>query len=319
MTTDSFDVAIARGPTRHGDMYWLPNDIYIGRSLADYGEYGWEEVELLGKLLKPGDRVIESGANIGTHTLPLSRFVGKEGYVYALEPQPLIFQILCTNLQVNLCANVRVFNAGTSNVEGVASIPDIDYEAQENFGGVQMIRAGLGKTEVPLVKLDDVIPKEGGKITLIKADVEGMELMTLLGSGLTIGDNRPALYVENNLGPQSAELIRFMHQINYRCWWHSPALFNPKNLKGNPVDLWPNTLSINMLCLPAGDPRISVPVGAGLAPVIGPRDRSPLTGHRPSVLEDPLEMIVPPGAITRGLPDRSPSTGFLGPLKGGPK
>ncbi len=65
------------GPTRvvrarHGDFAYNHHDIYIGRSLEKYGEFSELEVDLFQQICREGDIVIEVGANIGTHTVPLA-------------------------------------------------------------------------------------------------------------------------------------------------------------------------------------------------------------------------------------------------------
>ena len=37
-------------------------------------------------LIREGDVVLDIGANVGAHTLPLAQLVGKTGHVYAFEP-----------------------------------------------------------------------------------------------------------------------------------------------------------------------------------------------------------------------------------------
>jgi hypothetical protein len=79
---------------RHGTMMYLRQDIYVGRSFAEYGEYSEGEVDLFRQCLRPGDVALDIGANFGSHTIPLAQLVGPGGAVYAFEPQRILFQIL---------------------------------------------------------------------------------------------------------------------------------------------------------------------------------------------------------------------------------
>ncbi len=81
---------------RHGQMLYIRNDIYIGRSLDLYSEFSEGEVILFRQLIKKGDVVIEAGANIGAHTIAIAKIIGPAGKIIAYEPQRFIFQILCT-------------------------------------------------------------------------------------------------------------------------------------------------------------------------------------------------------------------------------
>ena len=46
------------------------------------------EIELLGKVVKRGDNVIDVGAHLGAYTFVLARLVGSKGTVWAFEPSP---------------------------------------------------------------------------------------------------------------------------------------------------------------------------------------------------------------------------------------
>ncbi len=82
-------------------MLFNHHDAYVGRSLALYGEYGPLEAALFAQIVKPGMWVVEAGANIGAHTVHLSRLAGDTGRVIAFEPQRLTFQTLCANVALN--------------------------------------------------------------------------------------------------------------------------------------------------------------------------------------------------------------------------
>ena len=101
---------------RHGEMIFNVHDQHIGRSLDLYGEWAESELELLGLFIKPGDLVVDVGANIGTHTVFFAQRAGAAGQVYALEPQRIVFQSLCANLALNGLLNVRAFHAAASRV-----------------------------------------------------------------------------------------------------------------------------------------------------------------------------------------------------------
>jgi hypothetical protein len=83
---------------RHGMMLYNVHDLYVGRSLDQYGEFSQGEIDLFGQILKPGQVVLDVGANIGAHTLWFAQTVGPSGTVLAFEPQRIVFQALCANL-----------------------------------------------------------------------------------------------------------------------------------------------------------------------------------------------------------------------------
>ena len=233
--------------TRHGTLRFNRHDQYVGRSLAQYGEYSEGEVELFRQLVSPGDVVVEAGANIGTLTVPLSKFVGSQGLVYAFEPQRSMFQTLRTNLALNQCYNVVAKSLGLGRTLTRMATPRVDPSQPNNFGGLSLLQHGQGEA-VNVVTLDSL---ELPRCRLIKADVEGMEEDVILGAIETIARCRPLLYLENDRPERSPALLRRLMDLNYRIWWHCPPLFNPDNFFHNPDNYFPNLVSINIFCQPA--------------------------------------------------------------------
>ena len=89
-----------------------PNDEYISRSIMAMGEWEPHIRTILSKFVKPGMHVMDIGANIGTHTLLISKLVGDDGKVYAFEPCKLNHDILFQNLVINKCKNTVLYKYG---------------------------------------------------------------------------------------------------------------------------------------------------------------------------------------------------------------
>jgi FkbM family methyltransferase len=250
---------------RHGMMAFLRADQFIGKALELYGEYSEPEVELFAKLLSPGQTVVEVGANIGAHTVPLARLVGPTGLVVAFEPQSVIFQILCANVVLNETFNVRTLNAGSGATPGNLKIPFIDYQnAGFNFGGVSLVDVAQGY-DVPIIPLDAL---ELPSLQLLKIDVEGMEIEGLLGAKNKIAKHRPFLYVENDRPHLSAALISLMDGMGYELCWHFPQMFSENNFQKNAENIFGNMISINLIGVPK---ELNLPV-TGFHKVTGTED-----------------------------------------------
>ena len=233
---------------RHGRFLCQDNDRYVGRSLAAYGEYSEAEVALLARFLAPGGVVVEAGANVGAHTVPLARLVGREGKVFAFEPQRLVFQMLCGNLALNEIENAYAFAMGLADRPGQARVPVIGYGAEANYGGVE-----LGNEEGEAVSIGTVDLLRLDRLDLLKADVEGTEELVLRGAEATIRQARPVLYLENDRREKSPALLAYLQSLGYRAWWHVPRLFSPDNYLRNEQDLFGTIASVNILCRHAVD------------------------------------------------------------------
>jgi FkbM family methyltransferase len=231
--------------TRQGLMLYNRHDKYIGRSLDRYGEFSAGEADLFRQAVKPGWTVVEAGANIGAHTLLLSKQVGPRGKVYAFEPQRIMFQTLCANLALSSIANVFARCAALGDAPGTVKVPALDYNIENNFGGLPLDTYPATDGEsVPVITIDSL---ELPQCQFLKVDVEGMELSVLKGARQTIERHRPILYVENDRPERSPPLIEFLLALGYRLHWHLPMLYSPENFYQNPVNEFRGTISENML------------------------------------------------------------------------
>lgn len=141
------------------------------------------------KYSKPGSVAVDIGAHIGTHTVQLSRAVGKEGRVVAFEPQPKIFKELLLNMALNQVENCDFYWAACGKEQGRIELSPLfaPNEGGTGFGG-----GGTGQF-VDLIPLDELHLQN---VSFIKIDVEGMEIDVLEGARQTILRDRPVLLVE---------------------------------------------------------------------------------------------------------------------------
>ncbi len=232
---------------RHGAMAYNARDIYVGRSLDLYGEYGEEEFRMLDQVLKPGMVALDIGANMGALTIPMAKKVGQTGTVLAFEPQREIFQLLCANASLNALHNIDARHAALGAAAGEILVPPFDYEKGGNFGGIAFGAYEAGE-RVAALTIDAL---ELTRCHVMKVDVEGMENEVLRGAESTIGRFRPTLYLENDRRERAKELIERLFSMDYVAYWHLPRLFNPDNFFANPENVFDNLVSRNVLALPA--------------------------------------------------------------------
>jgi FkbM family methyltransferase len=249
--------------TRHGPLTYLRHDVYVGKSLAELGEFSEQEVELFRQVLRPGTTVVEAGSYIGAHTVPLARLVGESGLVHAIEPQRLAFQTLCGNVALSSLSNVRCHHAAASDKIGWVTVPKLDYNQPGNFAGMSLLGDHHDGERVPMITIDS-LPLS--RCDLIKIDAEGMELQAVRGAEAIIRKFRPVLYVENKREDLSAALIEALLGLGYKLFWHIPRYYNPTNYYANSENPFGNLASLNMLGVSAFQ---SMDI-RGLKPVTGP-------------------------------------------------
>lgn len=238
--------------TRYGPMRALRGDRYITRCLAAYGEYCEAEADVFRQVVRPGMTVVEAGANIGAHTLPLARACAP-GRLIAFEPQQRVFQLLCANLAANDVTNVVALPEAMGAEAGLARMPELDYGAGWNFGSVAPSHAPVGAEDWARGLAARVTPLDALELPachVLKIDVEGWEAEALAGARRTLWRCRPILYIENDRASRQAQLIAMIDELGYDQYWHIAPLFNPANFNGAPADVTEAVASLNMLCTP---------------------------------------------------------------------
>jgi FkbM family methyltransferase len=154
--------------------------------------------------VKPGDSVVDIGANIGAYTKLLSEWVGPEGEVFAFEPIPETFGYLRHNAKRLEFNNAIVCNAGLSSYSGKGRmvVPDGNFYLAEISDRGQ---------EVDLIRLDDVFRQR--KIAFIKCDVEGHEMEVIEGALQLIQRDHPVWLMET----RNDAVVQRMTSLGYRA------------------------------------------------------------------------------------------------------
>ncbi|WP_310962183.1 FkbM family methyltransferase [Nocardioides terrisoli] len=176
------------------DGFELEVDLHDSLQLAR-GSYEPEEVAWYKEHVKPGDRVLELGANIGYFTCLYARLVGPDGRVVAYEPDPRLHAICQRNLVTNGFADrAEVRMCAVSDHPGRATF----FRAGRNYGNNSLVRDdadALGGTsfEVELVRLDDDLADLAKPFDFVKMDIQGAESHALSGMQAILRDRPPRL------------------------------------------------------------------------------------------------------------------------------
>ncbi|MCX7924066.1 MAG: FkbM family methyltransferase [Clostridia bacterium] len=235
---------------RYGKIIYNTYDLFVCKSIHEYGEWCQGELDLLQQIIKPGMTVLDIGANIGTHTLPFAAMVGISGKVLAFEPQRHFFYMLAGSVALNSLRNVWCYYHAVSDTAGTIPVEQLDLESHKNFGALALeYYHGISNNfeEVPVIRIDDL---ELPSCHLIKIDVEGMEEKVLRGAVDTINRYRPILYTEDERPYNSESLIGFIESLEYNVYRHITPFFNPDNFQSNKNNIFGTYFSRNLLCIP---------------------------------------------------------------------
>ncbi|KAL7539571.1 hypothetical protein ACHAWF_006447 [Thalassiosira exigua] len=128
----------------------------------------WDEWMLSNAFVRPGDVVIEFGARYGTTSCILSRNVGKEGHVFAVEMDPLVHGYLLRNRYEHNCN----FHA----VLGTVSSQPLFKGRNSGYAG-ETTSVGKGRG-LPLVTVLDLEQLVDERINVVLIDCEGRSLFS---------------------------------------------------------------------------------------------------------------------------------------------
>ena len=220
--------------TISGKMLIYTDDPTIGRSLDLYGEYCQPEIELLKNLSNKTTWFVDIGANIGTHTIPMSYHVDR---VIAFEPDDANFDLLSKNV-AGLCAirkNVTVTKMAIGD-----TLQEVN--TQFDFGKTKIVQ-GTGIKSAPLDILG--LPK----VDLVKIDVEGQELKVLVGMRNILITYKPDMLIEMQDETTYNETFDFLKSCNYNAYWFPVSTYSKNNQKNNTDDVFgPTHGVINWIC-----------------------------------------------------------------------
>lgn len=159
-------------------------------------------LRLYQRLVRPGDRVLDIGANVGSHTLPLARLAGPKGEVHAFEPTGFAVEKLRANLALNadLASRVVVHHCMLVGAEDDRLDASV-YSSWPLRGGDAVHAQHHGRlmdTGGARARTLDSVAADYAwdRVDFVKLDVDGNEHRVLAGAGETLARFRPRLLVE---------------------------------------------------------------------------------------------------------------------------
>ncbi len=192
----------------------------IDASIVYTGDYEPEIKAVFKGIIKPGDTVLDIGANIGFHTLYFSELVGPVGHVLAFEPIPVNYNVLKKNLALNKVKNVSLQTFALGEINEELNIY-IDPEPK-NPGAYNLFEKTNNNTSI-ISRVGDEILREldVNRVDFIKIDVEGYEQFVLKGLVQTISNYKPKIIYEYDKNYQLRTknhpklIFEFLYELGY--------------------------------------------------------------------------------------------------------
>ena len=190
-------------PMTAGHMMVFPRSAAVGWVPAFTGTYDDAEIRLIHPYIEAGGFVVDIGACFGFYTVPLGIVArDRDALVAAVEPAIANITYLNANIARNgLFHAVFVVHAALGHVRGEGLLrfesgrvgnAAIDDSAISNPGAGPVERVSV----LPLDELELPPSFDGRRCSLVKLDVEGMEMSVLGGGEAFISRHRPTIVGE---------------------------------------------------------------------------------------------------------------------------
>ncbi|MEO0437488.1 MAG: FkbM family methyltransferase [Pseudomonadota bacterium] len=198
-----------------------PEQDLVSRKL--HQERCWEpfESQLWLASLGEGDVVIDAGANLGYYSVLSAHSAVPALRVFALEPDPANYQLLCANIERNKAqASVVAMQVALGEFSGEAEL----HLSSSNKGDHQLFSASEERDSVlvSVLRGEDALSEMADRIDLVKIDTQGTELAVIEGLWpmLLKSRSRVRLLIEltpfslRAAGASGAQLIERLSTLN---------------------------------------------------------------------------------------------------------
>jgi FkbM family methyltransferase len=161
-----------------------PHDPVVSGALT-LGVYEKREISFMQRVCKPGQVMVDVGANVGLYTAIAGVALGPSGRIIALEPDPESFSFLEKTVSANRLTNTQIVKAAASCANGMTRL----FTSSRNRGDNRLYQSEVadGCVEVETLRLDDYFEAHGvAAVDIIKIDVQGFEGHVIEGLEKTI-------------------------------------------------------------------------------------------------------------------------------------
>lgn len=196
-------------------------------------KYG--ELFFIKKLVKPGNTVLDIGANLSYYSFFMMISAGKTGKLIAVEPIPLFAEVWKKNMHSLKKYNYKLENCalGTEAKESVKmSIPIVDGIVRHGLTKV-VDENDKGMTtalsfDVPMKNGDSLLKELNiDRLDFIKCDVEGFEQYVIPSLTSTIQQHLPILQIELSGIENRKSVADFLVNLSYDIYILKDELLNP--------------------------------------------------------------------------------------------
>lgn len=190
--------------------------------LVEQEDWFEDEIRFIRRLLRPGERAIDIGANLGVYSAAMARAVGPAGVVWSFEPTAETASCFAATLAQNRFEHVQLVQGAVGDRDGTMRLA-AHPNAEVNY--LTTDRALPGE-DVRVATLDRYAAEFGCRnIDLVKIDVEDHEARVLAGAGKFLATESPLVMVEISItATGKAALKAEMSRLSFPSFRYLPGL-----------------------------------------------------------------------------------------------
>ena len=177
----------------------MPNDKGISSELVMYGIHEPLTTALISSEVKDGMTCLDIGSNIGYFAFLENKLAGKKGSVIAIEPSPLIFEILKNNVKLQINSNIEIFSFACGNENGEVNFCTSNSSNLSRIENLEISHNDktINVSKIEMKTIDSFLKnKEFDRLDFVRFDTEGFEFKIYQGMRETIKKYKPMLCFE---------------------------------------------------------------------------------------------------------------------------
>ena len=178
---------VGEGPVKTKDginMYLDPIDYDLSGYISVHNIWEPFETFLFKQFIKKNTVFVDIGAHIGYYSL-LCASIAKEGTIISFEPVPRNFKFLEKNIRLNKFKHIKAIKKAISNDNrtSLLFLSNASNTGDNRFFEDSLIGENNKKESIKVscLKLDDFLAKSKLSPNMIKIDIQGGEMLALLG------------------------------------------------------------------------------------------------------------------------------------------
>ncbi|MBO0358211.1 FkbM family methyltransferase [Hymenobacter sp. BT186] len=194
--------------------------VYLRLVGAGWGKKKYPELFFLEKIVKPGFVCLDIGANLGYYSVALSKLVGAEGQVLAVEPIPAFQAIWQDNVKRSGYQNLTLLPYALGGQDTIVQMGTPERNGLLHHGMTKVAASNphetYARTYDVRMRNPDGLLAHLPRLDFVKCDVEGFEYEVFRHMQATLRRFRPLIQTELNGLENRRAVAGLLAELGYK-------------------------------------------------------------------------------------------------------